>query len=50
MNVDENPSTQSTYGITSIPTLIVYQGGQIKKKIIGAKSGESILNELRPYL
>ena len=27
MNVDENPSTPASYGITSIPTMNVYQGG-----------------------
>ena len=31
MNVDENPSTPASYGITSIPTMNVYQGGQIVK-------------------
>jgi thioredoxin 1 len=50
MNVDENPSTPSTYGITSIPTLNVYQGGQIVKTIIGAKPKDLLVKELKPYL
>ena len=50
MNVDENPSTPSTYGITSIPTLHVYQGGQIVKTIIGAKPKDLLVKELKPYL
>ena len=50
INVDENPSTPSTYGITSIPTLNVYQGGQIVKTIIGAKPKAALLAELQPYL
>jgi len=50
INVDENPSTPSTYGITSIPTLHVYQGGQIVKTIIGAKPKDLLVKELKPYL
>lgn len=50
INVDENPSTMSTYGITSIPTLHVYKGGQIVKTIIGAKPKAALLAELQPYL
>ena len=50
MNVDENPSTPSTYGIASIPTLNVYQGGQIVKTIIGAKPKAALVADLQPYL
>jgi thioredoxin 1 len=50
MNVDENPSTPSTYGITSIPTLNVYEGGQIVKTIIGAKPKAALVADLQPYL
>jgi thioredoxin 1 len=50
MNVDENPSTPASYGITSIPTMNVYQGGQIVKTIIGAKPKAALLADLAPYL
>ena len=50
MNVDENPSTPGSYGITSIPTLNVYQGGQIVKTIIGAKPKAALVADLQPYL
>ena len=50
MNVDENPSTPASYGITSIPTMNVYQGGQIVKTIIGAKPNAALLADLAPYL
>ncbi len=50
MNVDENPSTPATYGITSIPTMNVYQGGQIVKTIIGAKPKAALLADLALYL
>ena len=50
MNVDENPSTPTSYGITSIPTMNVYQGGEIVKTIIGAKPKAALLADLAPYL
>ena len=50
MNVDENPSTPASYGINSIPTMNVYQGGQIVKTIIGAKPKAALLADLAPYL
>ncbi len=50
LNVDENPQTAASYGITSIPTLNVYQGGQIVKTIIGAKPKAALLADLAPYL
>ena len=50
LNVDENPQTAASYGITSIPTMNVYSGGQIVKTIIGAKPKAALLADLSPYL
>ena len=50
LNVDENPKTPSSLGITSIPTMNVYKGGQIVKTIIGAKPKAALLADLQPYL
>jgi thioredoxin 1 len=36
LNVDENPSVTARYGIRSIPTLLVFKGGQIVDKQVGA--------------
>ena len=36
LNVDENPSVTAKYGIRSIPTLLVFKGGQIVDKQVGA--------------
>ena len=50
LNVDENPQTAASYGITSIPTMNVYKGGQVVKTIIGAKPKAALLADLAPYL
>jgi thioredoxin 1 len=50
LNVDENPVTATNYGITSIPTLNVYSGGEVVKTIIGAKPKAALLAELSSYL
>ena len=50
MNVDENPVTPSNYRVTGIPTINVYQGGELVKSIVGAKPKAALLNELRDYI
>ena len=50
LNVDENPQTAADYGITSIPTMNVYSGGQVVKTIIGAKPKAALLADLAEYL
>ncbi|MFW5735585.1 MAG: thioredoxin family protein, partial [Oceanidesulfovibrio sp.] len=42
MNVDENPSTPSKYGIRAIPTLILFKDGEVVEQITGAVSKSSI--------
>ena len=50
LNVDENPKTAASYGITSIPTLNVYSGGDVVKTIIGAQPKAALLSDLQPFL
>jgi thioredoxin 1 len=35
LNVDENPQTAQSYGIQSIPTLLVFKGGQVVERFVG---------------
>ena len=48
--MDENPQTAADYGITSIPTMNVYSGGQVVKTTIGAKPKAALLADLAEYL
>ena len=36
LNIDENVLTPSRYGVLSIPTTILFQGGEEREKVIGA--------------
>jgi thioredoxin 1 len=37
LNIDENPLTAARYDVLSIPTAIVFEGGEVKKALIGAR-------------
>ena len=50
VNIDENPGVARDYQIMSIPTMAVFEGGQIVKSIVGAKPKAAILRDLEPYL
>lgn len=46
INVDEQPELATRFGIMSIPTLIVLQGGQLKNKSVGVVPKETIIKML----
>ena len=50
LNIDENPKTAAEYGVLSIPTMNVYQGGQVVKTIVGAKPKALLLRDLESFL
>jgi thioredoxin 1 len=50
LNVDENPNTAREYGVMSIPTLLVFNGGQPEKRIVGAKAKSALLGDLADYV
>lgn len=41
MNVDDNPETAQSFGIMSIPTVIVFVNGKPVKSMVGAQSKET---------
>ncbi|WP_295014606.1 thioredoxin [uncultured Microbacterium sp.] len=50
LNVDENPDLAMKYQITSIPAMKVFQGGEVKTTIIGAKPKFALEQDLAAFL
>lgn len=50
VNTDENPSVASQYGIRSIPTLMIFKGGQKVDMVVGAVPKTTLSNALEKYL
>ncbi|WP_406862008.1 thioredoxin [Streptomyces sp. HUAS MG47] len=50
LNIDENPDTAAKYGVMSIPTMNVYQGGEVVKTIVGAKPKAAIVRDLEAFI
>jgi thioredoxin 1 len=50
VNTDENPNVASQYGIRSIPTLMIFKGGQKVDMVVGAVPKTTLANTLEKYL
>ena len=37
VNIDENPNSAQSYGVQSIPTLMVFKGGDVVERFVGAQ-------------
>jgi thioredoxin 1 len=47
INVDENPLTASRFGITGIPTVIVFRDGKVVQQFVGVQPEQTYLNSLQ---
>ena len=50
LNVDENPDLAMKYNVMSIPTLLVFNKGEVAKRLVGAKGKGALLQELQEFL
>lgn len=50
LNTDENPETATKYGIRSIPTLMIFKGGQKVDMVVGAVPKTTLANTLDKYI
>lgn len=50
VNVDNEPQLAQQYGVTGIPALQVFQGGQLVKAMVGAKPKPVLVSELSEFL
>jgi thioredoxin 1 len=50
LDVDSNPTTARDFQVISIPTMILFKGGEAVKRIVGAKGKAALLRELQDIL
>ncbi|MFD5564999.1 thioredoxin [Kitasatospora griseola] len=50
LDVDRNPETQAAYGVLSMPTLMVFRGGEPVRSMVGARAKARLLRELDDLL
>ncbi|MCL9980061.1 MAG: thioredoxin [Bacteroidia bacterium] len=50
LNVDENPDISMNYSVRSIPTLLIFKGGEVVDKIVGAVPKSQIIKQLESHL
>jgi thioredoxin 1 len=50
LNVDDNPNVARRYDVMSIPTLIVFAEGVVKRRLVGAKGKAQLLEELSEFI
>ncbi|RAG84925.1 thioredoxin [Streptacidiphilus pinicola] len=50
IDIDANPDTPAKYGVLSIPTMNVYQNGEVVKTIVGAKPKSALLRDLAAFI
>jgi thioredoxin 1 len=49
LNVDENPSTTSQYNVLSIPSLLIFKGGQVVEQFVGVQAKDKLKVTLEKY-
>jgi thioredoxin 1 len=50
LNVDQNPVAAARYGVLAIPTVILFQGGEPKETVLGARTRAHYAHALREML
>jgi thioredoxin 1 len=50
LNVDDHGDIAMRYNVMSIPTLLVFQGGEVHKRLVGAKGKGALMQELEEFL
>lgn len=50
LDVDNNPNTAVKYGIRSIPSLLIFKGGEVVENIVGAVPKQQITEKLNAHV
>jgi thioredoxin 1 len=50
LNVDENQQTPQQFGVTGIPTMMLFKDGQLVERIVGFMPKPALMKKLEPHL
>jgi len=50
LNVDDSPAVTQKYGVMSIPTLLLFKGGEPIARLAGARGKDAILREIQAHV
>lgn len=50
MNVDDSQETPLKYGIMSIPTIIIFKGGQSVEQMVGVQAKDKLIEKLKAQI
>ncbi len=50
LNTDDNQQTASKYGIMAIPSMLIFQSGQEKDRVVGFKPKDQLVTQLESLL
>jgi len=50
VNIDENPTTPSKYGVRGIPTLLLFKNGEVAAMKVGAVPKSQLVEWVESYL
>jgi thioredoxin 1 len=50
LNVDEAPEVAQRFGVMNIPTILAFEGGEVKRRIVGAMPKLKLVDELGGFL
>lgn len=46
LNIDDSPQSASSYGVASIPTLMIFKGGEVVSRLVGIQPKARLQEEL----
>jgi thioredoxin 1 len=49
LDIDENPRTADTYGVLSLPTVMLFEGGELRETVYGARPKKHFQKKFSPY-
>ena len=50
VNIDENQEIAQQYNVVSIPTLAIFQGGELREQMVGLQQKDDLVEKLEKYI